>query len=322
MTRTRTRLALALVTTAALLAGCGGAGTPVEPAPIASVERPRPANVVEGAEPPADPKGEDCNATASLRPEGLGMPPGSTMDKIKERGQLIVGVDQTTYLFGFRNPTSGALEGFDIDIANEVAKAIFGNAWRSHIQYRAISSAQRVDLLKEGTVDIVVRTFSITCARLKDVGFSTVYYTAGQRLLAPKNANVRSMADLAGKRVCATSTSTSSKQIAADPANPVLVTVENWSDCVVLLQQNQVDAISTDDTILAGMAEQDPTTEVVGEPFTVESYGIGVPKQNTDMIKFVNAVLDTVRAGPWQDSYNRWLSESLGAATPPQPNYR
>ena len=99
--------------------------------------------------------------------------------------------------------------------------------------------------------------------------------------------------------------------------------VDDWSDCLVLLQQGQVDAISTDDTILAGLRAQDRTgTKIVGEPFTKEYYGIGIPKENEDMVRFVNAVLENIRGGAWQASYDRWLREHLGPASPPKPEYR
>ena len=111
-----------------------------------------------------------CDREASLRPGPLpspgAMPPGSTMAAIAERGRLIVGVDQNTYLFGFRNPSSGQLEGFDIDIAREIARAIFGDPDR--IQLRVVDASQRESALQSGEVDMVVRTYSITCDRKTD----------------------------------------------------------------------------------------------------------------------------------------------------------
>ena len=107
----------------------------------------------------------DCDREASLRPGPLptpgAMPPGSTMAAIAERGRLIAGVDQDTYLFGFRNPATGQLEGFDIDIAREIARAIFGDPDR--IQLRVLNPNQRESVLQSGEVDVVVRTYSITC---------------------------------------------------------------------------------------------------------------------------------------------------------------
>lgn len=316
-----------LLAAAAMVAGCGSPGAPVEPAPVGSVERPMPA----GAGVARDVAGngsteQSCDPTASLRPDPS-IPPGSTMAEIRDRGYLTVGVDQNTFLFGFRNPTTGQLEGFDIDIAREIARSIFGDP--DAVRFRAISSADRIGALggdpeyQGEQVDIVVRTFSITCDRLEKINFSTVYYVAGQRVLVNENSDAQGLGDLGGKRVCAADESTSLQNIARAEPRPVPVKVDDWSDCLVLLQQGQVEAVSTDDTILAGMAEQDPTTKIVGERFTDEFYGVGIPKQNEDMVRFVNAVLDRIRGEAWRRSYQRWgLQDWLGPAQPPAPNYR
>jgi polar amino acid transport system substrate-binding protein len=312
---------ISLVVAAALLAAaCGPAGTPVDPAPIGSVDPPQPAHVGGADQQGGSATQNNCNALASLAPSKT-ISSGSTMAKIKETGKLTVGVDQTTYLFGFRNPITGNLEGFDIDMAKQVAAALFGTA-DGHIQFKAIPSAQREAVLKAHQVDMVVRTYSITCGRLKDINFSSVYYLSGQRILVDKASKVSKLSDLANKKVCATKTSTSLMKIASDPSKPIPVSVDNWSDCLVMLQQSQVDAVSTDDVILAGMAAQDPTLKVVGDRFTDENYGIGIPKENEDMVRYVNAVLEDVRAGPWKSSYNHWLQPSLGDASPPSPVYK
>ena len=313
------RLVAVVSALAVVAAGCGSPGAPVDPAPVGSLEQPKPANAgpaqvdVEGA------AAEDCNATASLPPQG-GIPSGSTMDEIRERGYLVAGVDQNTFLFGFRNPTTGTLEGFDIDMAKAVAKAIFGDPGK--IRFRAVTSAQRIPALTAGDVDIVVRTMTINCERLKEINFSSVYYVAGQRILVDENSDVRTLADLEGKKVCASKGSTSLKNIAKAERKPIPIQVDAWSDCLVMMQQGQVEAISTDDTILAGMAQQDPTTKIVGERFTEEPYGIGIPKEDKDMVRFVNAVLEDVRGGEWQKSYDRWLAGPLGSAQPPAAKYK
>ncbi|GAA3552439.1 glutamate ABC transporter substrate-binding protein [Amycolatopsis ultiminotia] len=315
--------AAVLVVVAALTAACGAAEGPADSITVSDAAWPMPADV--GG--PDASAGEDtdtgCNPLASIRPtDGLSVSAGSTMAKIKERGKLIAGVDQTTYLFGFRNPKTGLLEGFDIDVVNQIAAALFGTA-DGHVQFRAIPSSQREQVLEDHQVDVVVRTYSVTCARRKAVQFSAVYYVAGQEILVPKASKAQSLSDLAGKRVCAAKKSTSLAKIATDPAKPVAVSVANWSDCLVMLQQNQVDAVSTDDTILAGMAAQDPRVKVVGEPMTRENYGVGIPKDQDDMVRFVNAVLEKIRGdGSWAASYQKWVGTRLGPAAPPEPQYQ
>ncbi len=255
-----------------------------------------------------------CNTHASsLRPSG---PPqvtaGSFMAKIRARGYLIAGVDQSTYHFGFLNPLSGQIEGFDIDMIRAVAKAIFGDP--SKVVFKAISDAQRIPDVESGTVDIVAHTMTITCDRLQMVDFSSVYFDAAQEVLVLKNSHATSLASLHGQKVCATSGSDSLNVIRKEGAVPVPVTY--WTDCLVLLQQGDVVAISTDNSILDGLAAQDPFTKVIGKPLTDEPYGLAISKQHPEFVRFVNAVLEQLRTnGQWGQIYQRWL----GTPVPPPP---
>lgn len=308
-----------------VVTGCAGA-EPVPPREV-SADGPRPAGASELTAPPSAPPGTDCgDPTASLRPGALpppnALPPGSTMARIRAEGRLIVGVDQNTYRFGFRDPFTGEIEGFDIDMAKAVARAIFGT--EDALQLRILTSSQRIPALQDGEVDIVIRTMSITCDRLEEVEFSSVYYQAGQRVLVKEASGVTGIDELGGKRVCATAGSTSLRNIAEAPSEPVAVQVPDWTDCLVMLQQNQVDAVSTDDTILAGLSAQDPFTEVVGEPFYNEPYGMAIPKGQTDFVRFVNAVIERMRTdGSWVANYELWLADLLGPApAPPAAKYR
>ena len=261
-----------------------------------------------------------CDPTASLRPAGRPqVTPGSYMAKIRARGYLIAGVDQNTYHFGYLNPLDGKIEGFDIDMVRAVAAAIFGNP--NKVVYKAISDAQRIPAIQSGAVDIVAHTMTINCERLQQVDFSTVYYDAGQRVLVLTNSPARGIYDLGGKKVCATTGSTSLANIKAVPSHPVPVAVPYWTDCLVLLQQGQVAAISTDDSILAGLAAQDPWTRIVGLRFTSEPYGLAISKQYPDFVRFVNAVLAQLRSsGQWAASYAHWVGTPVPA--PPPARYR
>ena len=101
-----------------------------------------------------------------------------------------------------------------------------------------------------------------------------------------------------------------------------ITTAAMWSDCLVLLQQRQVDAISTDDAILAGLAAQDPYLEIVGESIGAEPYGVGIEKNSEDLVRFVNGTLERIRAdGTWNDSYDRWLDVMGSSPGPPTPQY-
>jgi polar amino acid transport system substrate-binding protein len=259
-----------------------------------------------------------CNPKASsLAPSGPPqVTPGSFMAKIRARGYLIAGVDQSTYHFGFLNPLTGQIEGFDIDMINAVAKAIFGSA-AGHVEYKAISDTQRIPDVTSGAVDIVAHTDTINCDRLKKVDFSSVYFDAAQRVLVLKNSTATSLASLRGQKVCATSGSDSLAVIKANKAVPV--PVAQWTDCLVLLQQGDVPAISTDDTILAGLAAQDPWTKLIGPRLTDEPYGLAISKRHPDFVRFVNAVLQQLRTdGQWAASYAHWVGTPVPSPPPAQ----
>ena len=304
------RLPLQLMTAGlALWAVPGSAAVAVRASPARQMAMPAAA---QPAQVPA------CDPTASLRPAG---PPvvtaGSYMAKIRARGFLIAGVGQTTFHFGYLNPLDGKIEGFDIGIVRAIAAAIFGNP--DKVEFRAVSSAQRISDIQSGKADIVASTMTITCARLQQVDFSTVYFDAGQRVLVPINSPVTGIADLGGRKVCAATGSTSLANLQAAPSHPIPVAVPYSIDCLVLLQQGDVAAISTDDSILAGLAAQDPRTKIVGPRISNEPYGLAISRQHPDFVRFVNAVLQRLRAdGQWAASYARWI----GTPAPPPPPAR
>ena len=243
------------------------------------------------------------------------------MAAIQDRGRLIVGVDQNTFMFGYRDPFTGELEGFDIDLAREIARRIFGDPDR--IDLRVVEADQRESALESGQVDLVVRTFSITCERKQNIDFSTTYFYANQKILAHKGSDIRSAADLSGKRVCAVSGTTSLKRVFDLDPRPTLVGVTSWTDCLLMMQQGQIDAISTDDVVLKGLARQDPDVDVVGESLGIEPYGVGINQDNDDLVRFVNGALTEIRDdGTWERLYDRWL-RSLGPSPgPPEPRYQ
>jgi polar amino acid transport system substrate-binding protein len=314
---------LVLGVSAVLLAACTG-GAPVRPVAGGTAAAPRPLGVQDPAVIPsaAAAATESCNPRASLRPTGTlpkagQMPGGSTMATIAARGRLVVGVDQNTYLFGYRDPSTGQIVGFDIDVAKTIARAIFGDPEK--VQLVAITSAQRIPFVSSGKVDIVADSMTINCARLQQVEFSTDYFDAGQKILVAKNSSIKSIDDLGGKKVCAAAGTTSIQTLAEAKSKPIPVAVNDWTDCMVMIQQGQVDAISTDDNILAGMAAQDPGLQVVGPRFTDEPHGLAIKKENTDFVRFVNGVLDEMRSdGTWASIYQTWMGAPVPAPPPSQ----
>ncbi|HEU5356226.1 MAG TPA: glutamate ABC transporter substrate-binding protein [Actinocrinis sp.] len=319
-------LAAATVSALALaVSGCNGGVVEVGGHPSVSV--PQPGALVSGSPSAAPSAGAStCNTAAVSHRPTAGDATSSSVNTIRQRGKVIVGVAQDEYLTGYLD-ANGNETGFDVEIARQVAQAIFGaKDVDKHIQFRAVTNAQRISALQTNdptkAVDMVVDTFTITCDRAQEVQFSSVYYDAYQRLLVLTNSGYGSLDDLGGKKVCAQNGSTSLQKLTTYKSHPVPYGVTNLTDCLVALQQGQVDAISTDDTILAGLAQQDPNTKVVGPQLEPEPYGIAVASANTDLIRFVNGVLETIRGnGTWQHIYANSLQPALGPQQPPTAQY-
>jgi polar amino acid transport system substrate-binding protein len=261
----------------------------------------------------------------SLRPRGPlpvpgAMPAGSTMALIAERGRLIAGVDQGKYATGYRNPLTGDLEGSDIDIVRQIAAAIFGDAGR--VQYVVLNIADRATALERDEVDVVVNSFTVTCERQRVVEFSAPYLTASQRLLVPVGSGVQEVEDLAGRRVC-TSRGSTTEGVLRDLGLDV-VSLTGIPDCMLEMQRGRVAAVSSDDAILAGLAAQDPNTEVVGRALDSARYAVGIRPDEPDLVRFVNGVLEAARAdGSLVESNRRWFTGRLPAVPqPPPPVYR
>lgn len=264
------------------------------------------------------------NPVASYAPDGPlpapgALPAGSTMAAIRDRGSLIVGVSADTLQLGARNPLTGQIEGFDIDVLHEVSNAIFGDPDR--LQFRVITSGQRLEVLEQGTVDVVARAFTINCERWETIAFSSEYYHAGQKVLVTRDSEAAGIADLAGQRVCAPDGTTTLERLQEYP-DIEAVPATTHTGCLALFQQGKVDAITGDDTILAGFAAQDPYAKVVGQAISDEPYGLGVPAANVDMVKFVNGVLEQMRTdGTWTAMYDEWLGVLGPAPAPPAAVY-
>ncbi|PPI20959.1 glutamate ABC transporter substrate-binding protein [Rathayibacter sp. AY1B5] len=313
--------ALALATAAALaLTGCTtGAddlGTPLAaatPTPTAS----------EAA--PAAPAASDCSPSAVTSYAPTGVTGSTRLAEIRGRGTLRVGVSADTLLMSARNPITGSIEGFDVDIAREVARAILGT---DSIDYVVITSAQRLPALTGGDgapqVDMVARTLTMTCDRWSSIAFSSEYYDAGLKVLVsddPDGAPVTGIGDLDGEKVCAPSSTTTLSRLQNDYPQVEAVEAATHSQCLALFQAGEVDAIAGDDTILAGFVAQDPYAKVVGDALSSEPYGLGLPADDPDFVRFVNAALESIRSdGRWQSIYERWLGV-LGEASPPAPVY-
>ncbi|MFB6722000.1 glutamate ABC transporter substrate-binding protein [Kribbella sp. NPDC056345] len=281
---------------------------------------PKPQPKVQPAAPPAvqPPCG---NPLMSYAPEGI-LPTSRILEKIRKRDRLIAGVSADSLHLGARNPISGEIEGFDIDMVKAVAAAIFGTD-KGHLELRVISSPQRIPVLQKEEVDIVARNMTINCARWQQIAFSAEYYRSGQKTLVALDEKATSVKDLDGMTICAPAGSTSLDNLKKENPQVNTVTADTDTGCLVLFQSGKADGISGDDTVLAGDAAQDPYAKVLKERFSDEPYGLGMPPSDRNFVKFVNQTLEQMKAdGRWMASYNKWLAPDLGPlASPPAPVY-
>lgn len=252
---------------------------------------------------------------------------------ILQRGKLVVGVSGDSKLLGARVPGDPTkFEGFDIDLANAVARAIFGPGGEKNVQFRVITAAQRIPLVNEGAagggVDLVARNMTMNCSRWKDVNFSATYFEARQQVLVSRDSGLKAVTELgpAKARVCAPAGSTSIQRIAHDErfTGIVPVEVDQHTTCLALLQQGRVDAVTGDSTVLAGLRVQDPRfTTIFDDSLATEPYGLAVAKSHPEFARFLNAVLAKYIAdGDWQKSYDTWFKTPLQQpGVPPKPQY-
>ncbi|MFI0746451.1 glutamate ABC transporter substrate-binding protein [Streptomyces sp. NPDC021224] len=278
----------------------------------------------------------DCtdSRVPSLSPTS-GSLDGPTVAAIKKRGRLRVGVDQNSYLWGFRDPATGQFAGFDIDLVKAVAKDILGN--ENAVQYLTVPTNKRIEKIQDGDVDMVVRTMTISCKRAQDVAFSAPYFSAGQQILSAEPDITGYNDSLKGKTVCTASGSTGEDVLNGDmPTSPAplaqpdprhgakaVLTPANQLDCLVLLQLHQADAVFTDNALAAGQAAQDPTVSLKGGPVTVEPYGVAMKLGDDDLVRRVNKVLAAYIAdGRWAAAYHKWLVSELPNMAPPSPLYK
>ncbi|WP_328301585.1 glutamate ABC transporter substrate-binding protein [Streptomyces sp. NBC_00435] len=298
--RTRSRahalpaLALALVVLATVT-GCGRSGSPP----------------VKGPQP------EDLPVYQVAT--GFQLPSSPTWEKAKRRGHLVVGAKEDQPYMGEKDPASGRYSGFDVEIAKMMSASLGFDP--KTIEFRTIASANRETALQNGQIDYYVGTYTINDNRKKQVGFAGPYFLAGQSLLVRKGETaIKGPEDLAGKKVCSAAGSTPYQRLQKEFPRAVLVAYDTYSVCVDNLLTYQVDAVSTDDSILLGYAAKVPEElKVVGKPFSEEPYGIGVPRSD-NALRFAldDALAENEKDGNWKKAYEATLGLS-GEPAPKPP---
>ena len=241
---------------------------------------------------------------------------GTTMAKLSEAGKITIGTKFDQPLFGLKGP-DGTPVGFDVEMGKLIAAKL--GIKPEKIEWVETVSANREPFIQNGQVDLVVATYTINDARKQVVDFAGPYYEAGQDflVLAGNKDKITGPEDLAGKAVCTVSGSTSEKNIAAYTTN-VLAT-DTYSNCLGPLRSGEVAAVTTDNVILAGLADQNKDEfEVIDKPFTKEPYGIGLKKDDTEFRAFINDTLEeSFDDGAWAAAWKATAGKVLDTPTPP-----
>ncbi len=242
---------------------------------------------------------------------------GTSLRKIQDRGKLMAGVKYDVPTFGYLNPITNKLEGFDVDIVKGIAQYIFGDP--EAVEFKQAVTKDRIPFLKDGIVDVVASTMTITEERTKEIDFADTYYVAGQSLLVPATSTISSISNLAGKKVATAKGSTSETNIRQKAPGAEVILFDTYSEAVQAMDTNRADAVTTDDIILYGYAKQAPNKyKVVGGQFTVEPYGIGVALGNKELLNAVNEALrEMIKSGEWAKIYEKNLPGSKAPSPPP-----
>ncbi len=266
-------------------------------------EEPAPGGAASTSTPPA---------TGSTPPEKFAA--DTTMGKIQKEGEITIGVKYDVPPFGFKNPSTGDIEGFDIDFGKAVADALGVKP-----KYIEALSDNRIPFITDGTADLILSTMTINEERVEEINFTDPYFIAKGRILQKKGGDIGGVEDLAGKRVCTALGSTYEETLKKEAPKAKLRLVDSYSECLELVQNGGVDAVSTDDVILTGMIIQDDSLELVeGEELTTEPYGGGLKKGDEEFTEFLNGVLEKYESdGRWKAAYQKWLGQYTGEKSEP-----
>jgi glutamate transport system substrate-binding protein len=236
---------------------------------------------------------------------GKDFPAGTTMASLQEKGEITIGVKYDVPPFGLKNPQSGEVEGFDVDLGQAIADELGVDA-----KFIEAISDNRIPFLEKGTADLILSTMTINKERDTEIDFSEPYYIARGRILVPKGSDIAGIDDLEGKGVCTALGSTYEETLRERPPKEELKLVDSYSECLELLQNKSIDAISTDDVILTGMIIQDDSLEMVGDELTTEPYGVGIKEGDKEFKEFVDGVIQDYKSdGRWAESYQKWVGQ-------------
>ena len=243
---------------------------------------------------------------------------GTTMARVAESGTLTVGVKFDQPGFGLKNPTTNEVEGFDVEIANAIADAIGEDV---EVNLVESVSKNREPFIQDGTVDLVVATYTINDTRKQVVDFAGPYFVARQDIMVrADDTSIKAVGDLNGKKVCTVKGSTSATNVTAAAPTADVTLFDTYSQCAEAMGDGRVEAVTTDNTILAGLVQaSNGAYKLVKAPFSDEPYGIGLKKGDEAFRTFINDLLEEMfDDGSWAEAFESTLGK-IGLDTPAPP---
>lgn len=243
---------------------------------------------------------------------------------IKEAGQLKRGGTTTGQIFSLKDPSTGKVAGFDAGITQLLAQYILGKGGAEKVEYLDTTVETRETMLMNGTVDVVVATYSITPARQEKISFAGPYYSSGAAIQVRKDDDsISSVEDLQGKKLTTESASTGLDAILQHVPGATEADIQQFAEndqCLAALKQKRVDAYVLDQSILLSNALADDSFKVVGEPFTKDPYGIGLSKDHADALELVNGFLQKIYDdGTWAKLWTSTIGQAVEGEAPQPP---
>ena len=232
-----------------------------------------------------------------------------TLADVKKKGVLVAGVKDSLPPFGSVDPNTKEFVGYDIDFVKYIANKLGVKA-----EYKPVSSANRMPMLMESRVDLLVCTMTKNPERAKQIDFSYTYFLTGQKFLT-KKGTVKTLKDLEGKKIGTAKGSTSEQNVKKSVPSATILSFDDYPQGALALQQGKVIAVTTDESILAGQLgkfEKNPATkgkfEIPDLAISEEPYGLGMRKGDTDFVKFVNdTILEMEKNGEAQKIFEKWF---------------
>lgn len=221
---------------------------------------------------------------------------GADIQKIKDNGVLKVGVKVDVPKYGYKNPETGEIEGFEVDLAKQVAKKILGD--ENKVELQGVTAKTRGPLLDNGEIDMVAATFTITEERKKSYNFSDPYLKDGVGLLVKKDAGYSSLKDLDGKTIGVAQSSTTRKALEEEASKQGITLnfseFSSYPEIKAALDSKRVDCFAVDASILNGYV--DDNSVILDDRYNPQEYGIASKLDNTELAKEINEVVNEMKS--------------------------